>query len=311
MPTRKYGSVQLETSSEEKVLFPEGNLTKRDLIDYYEGIADCILPHLANRPLVLQRFPDGVTQEGFYQKQVPDYFPDWISTVRVAVMTQGRHQDLVVCQDVATLVYLANQATIALHPWLSRKDDLLRPDELVIDLDPPGDEFELARAAALRVRELFEELRLASYPKLTGARGLHVVVPLQREEEFDGVREFARTAMELLVTRHPNEFAMEQRKERRRGKLYLDVGRNAYAQTAIAPWSVRPVREARVAAPLFWRDLEHQGLRPRDFTIRNVARGLQRRDDPWSGMRRHAKSLRGPWERLKRLSRDVVRRKAS
>ena len=164
-------------------------------------------------------------------------------------MTQGRHQDLVVCQDVATLVYLANQATIALHPWLSRKDDLLRPDELVIDLDPPGDEFELARAAALRVRELFEELRLASYPKLTGARGLHVVVPLQREEEFDGVREFARTAMELLVTRHPNEFAMEQRKERRRGKLYLDVGRNAYAQTAIAPWSVRPVREARVAAP--------------------------------------------------------------
>jgi len=283
------------------VLFPDAGITKGDLIDYYERIAERMLPHLADRPLVLQRFPDGIEREGFYQKQRGDYFPDWIPSARVEVGTSDRTQELVVCDRKATLAYLANQAAIALHPWLSRRDALDRPDQLVIDLDPPGDDFESARAAALRVRELFDRLDLPCYAKLTGSRGVHVVVPLDRSADFEAVRAFARDAMEWLAARHPDALTLEQRKSQRHGRLYLDVGRNAYAQTAVAPWSVRPLPGAPVAAPIPWRDLEGGRVGPRDFTLANTFRRIARREDPWAGMRRRAHSLGPARERLARL----------
>jgi bifunctional non-homologous end joining protein LigD len=301
---RRYGRRSVETSNEDKLFFPEAGITKGEIIDYYERIADRILPHLKERPLVLQRFPDGVAKPGFYQKQVGDYFPDWITTVRVEVESADGTQELVVCDKQATLVYLANQACIALHPWLSRRDEIDRPDLLVIDLDPPAGHFEAARAAALRVRELLEELDLPSFPKLTGSQGVHVAVPLDRSEDFDAVRALARSAMELLAARHPDALTTEQRKNKRRGRLYLDAGRNAYGQTAVAPWSVRPLPEAPVAVPLAWKDLERRGIGPRDYTVKNVFRRLPQRD-PWADMRRRARSLRRARERLERLRRDA------
>lgn len=301
MSRRSYGRHSVETSNEDKILFAEAGVTKGELIDYYERIADRLLPHLKGRPLVLQRFPDGIDAAGFFQKQASDYFPDWIDTVRVDVAARDGRQDLVVCDRKATLGYLANQACVALHPWLSRVDRLHHPDLLVIDLDPPGDDFEAARVAALRVRELFETLDLACFAKLTGSRGVHVVVPLDRSADFDAVRAFAREAMEVLAERHGNELTTEQRKDKRHGRLYLDVNRNAYGQTAVAPWSVRPLPEAPVAAPIPWRDLERRGLGPRDYTVRNVSRRIRRRRDPWAGIRRHARALDRARERLERL----------
>jgi len=301
MGTRRYGRRSVETSNEDKVLFPDAGVTKGDLIDYYERVADRLLPHLSERPLVVQRFPDGIGEDGFYQKQAGDHFPDWISTVRVDVGTTGGSQDLVVCDTKATLGYLANQACVTLHPWLSRRDALDHPDVLVIDLDPPADDFEAARRAALQVRELLEELDLPSWPKLTGSEGVHVVVPLDRSADFDTVRAFARAAMERLASRHPDALTTEQRKSKRRGRLYLDAGRNAYAQTAVAPWSVRPLPEAPLAVPLAWKDLERKGLGPRDYTVANVFRRLARRDDPWAGWRRRARSLRRAAARLEKL----------
>jgi bifunctional non-homologous end joining protein LigD len=303
MTTRRYGRRSVDTSNEDKVLFPEAGLTKGQLIDYYERIADEILPHLRERPLVLQRFPDGIGEEGFYQKQVGDYFPDWITTVRVDVSRSDGRQELVVCDAKATLGYLANQACIALHAWLSRTDRIDHPDMLVVDLDPPGEkDFEAARTAALRVRALLEdELDVACFAKLTGSKGVHVVAPLDRSADFDTVRGFASDAMALLAARHPDALTTEQRKNKRRGRVYLDVGRNAYGQTAVAPWSVRPLPEAPVAATVQWSDLERSGIGPRDFTVQNVFRRIASREDPWSGWRRRARSIAPARERLDRL----------
>jgi bifunctional non-homologous end joining protein LigD len=301
MTTRSYGRRSVETSNEDKVLFPGIGLTKGDLIDYYERIADEILPHLRDRALVVQRFPDGIDAEGFYQKQVESHTPDWIETVRVDVASTGEKQELVVCNGRATLGHLANQACIALHPWLSRVDDLDRPDTLVVDLDPPTGDFDAARRAALRVRALFDELEIACFAKLTGSQGVHVFAPLDGSADFEAARGFAQDAMAVLAARHPDDLTTEQRTRKRGDRVYLDVGRNSYAQTAVAAWSVRPLPGAPVSAPISWSDLEHPGIGPRDFTVENVFRRIAQRDDPWAGWRRHARSLARPRERLARL----------
>jgi bifunctional non-homologous end joining protein LigD len=300
MTTRRYGSREVELSNQDKVFFPGDGLTKGDVIDYYERIADHILPHVENRPLVVQRFPDGVDEEGFYQKQVGEHFPDWVRTVKVQLAGSKETQDLVVCDDVSTLVYLANQACLVLHPWLSRAVALEHPDLLVVDLDPPsGDDFEPVRQAARKVKALLEELDLPGFVKLTGSKGVHVAVPLDGSADFETVRSFARDAMALLAERDPDTLTTEQRKDRRGRRVYLDVGRNAYGQTAVAPYSVRPLPGAPVSAPIDWDELGRVG--PRHVTVRSVFRRLAQHVDPWDGLRRRAHSLRHPAETLRQL----------
>ncbi len=301
MPTRRYGRRAVETAHEDKTFFPDARITKGDLIEYYERVADRLLPYLKDRPLVVQRFPDGIRHEGFYQKQVGGYFPKWITTVRVQVGSRAGWQDLVVCDRKATLIYLVNQGAVTLHPWLSRRDRLDHPDVLVVDLDPPRGDFGAVRTAAFLVRGLLHDLELPAYAKLTGSSGVHVVVPLDRRADFDTVRRFARDAMALLAARHPHELTTEQRKHKRRGRLYLDTGRNAYGQTAVAPWTVRPLPQAPLAVPLAWSDLARADLGPRDYTVRNVWRRVAQREDPWAELRRHARSIAHARERLEGL----------
>jgi bifunctional non-homologous end joining protein LigD len=223
------------------------------------------------------------------------------------VKSTGESQRAVVCDRKATLGYLANQATIVLHPWLSRCDRLDHPDTLVVDLDPPGDAFDAVREAALRVRDLLEgDLELPCYAKLTGSKGVHVIVPLDRSARFDTVRALVRDAMDWLAARHDEELTTEQRKQKRQGRVYLDTGRNAYGQTAVAPWSLRALPQAPVAAPIAWRQLERDEVGPRDYTLRNVFGRIAQRDDPWEGMRRRAHGLDAARERLDRR-RDPVR----
>jgi bifunctional non-homologous end joining protein LigD len=292
---------QVERSNEGKVFFPADELAKGDVIDYYERIAEHIVPHLAGRPLVLQRFPDGIEGEGFYQKQASSHFPDWIRTVRVDLAGSDETQDLVVCDGADTLVYLANQACVVLHPWLSRVEALDHPDILVVDLDPPrGDNFDRVRRAARQVKDLFEDLDLPCFVKLTGSKGVHVAVPLEGSDDFDAVRSFAREAMALLAERHPDDLTTEQRKGKRRGRVFLDVGRNAYGQTAVAPYSVRSLPGAPIAAPVGWDELGHVG--PRHVTIRSVFRRLAQREDPWHDLGRRARPLRHRVQALREMA---------
>jgi len=287
--TVQAGGITIELSHTGKVLFPDDSITKGDLIAHYQRAAEVMLPWLRDRPAALRRYPDGITAQGIFQKNVPRYFPDWIT--RAEVRKQGGSLQQVICDKPATIVYLANQACIEFHAFLSRLDRIDDPDQLIFDLDPPdADRFGDVRSTALLLRDLLEgELGLATFLKTTGGKGLHVHVPLRPEADFDTVRGFARDVATRLASRFPDELTVEPRKEQRGHRLYLDIMRNAYAQTVVAPYSVRGRPGAHVSTPLHWSEVEDATLNPGQFTMRTIVAELERRGDPWAGMasRRH------------------------
>lgn len=292
--SERFGRITVELSHLDKPFFPEDGITKGDLVGYYREMAPRIVPYLRDRPLVMGRYPDGITGQGIVQKNVSRHFPDWVSRAEVSKRDGAVCQ--VVCDKPATLVYLANQACIEPHVFLSRLDTLDQPDQLVFDFDPPdSDGFRNACRHALDLRELLEgELRLTTYVKTTGGKGLHVHVPLRPGDDFFAVRDFAREAASLLVSRAPERLTTEQRKDQRGQRIYLDVMRNSYAQTVIAPYAVRARPGAPVAMPLHWEEIERGELSPRQFTIRTAADRLASSADPWAGMGRRASGLSGP-----------------
>jgi bifunctional non-homologous end joining protein LigD len=299
------GRVTVELSNTHKVLFPGDGITKGDLVEYYQAVAGEMLPLLRDRPVSMTRFPDGLTKAGIVQKNVPAYFPDWITRVRVR--KEGGSLRQVVCDKPATIVYLANQACIELHAFLSRLAHIDQPDQLIFDLDPPdGDRFADVRVCALRLRELLAgELGLPAFVKTTGGNGLHVHVPLNARQDFDTVREFARQAAELLAARNPDLVTTEQRKDKRGPRIYADLMRNAYAQLAVTPYSVRARPGAPVATPLSWDELEDQALRPGRFTLRTVPRRIREAGQaggPWAELARRRPGLARAQESLRRLT---------
>jgi bifunctional non-homologous end joining protein LigD len=300
----KVSGITVELSNTGKTLFPDDQVTKGDLVGYYRDIAARMLPYLRDRPLSMERYPDGITGERIVQKNVPRYFPDWISRTRVK--KQGGALMQVICDKPATLVYLANQACIEMHAFLSRTPALDRADQLIFDLDPPDDHrFDLVKHLALGLRELLEEeLGLTAFVKTTGGRGLHVHVPLNARDDFDTVRRFARQASDVLAAREPDSLTTEQRKDSRGDRVYADVMRNAYAQTAVAPYSVRARPGAPVSTPLDWAELEDPSLTPHQFTLRTMADRLGRPGsaDPWAGMARRRYSLDRAAQRLRRVA---------
>ncbi|MGW2374297.1 non-homologous end-joining DNA ligase [Kitasatospora sp. NPDC001683] len=278
----------------DKVLFPEDGVTKADLARYYRAVAARMLPHLRGRPLMLERHPDGIEDRGFFQKDVPEHFPDWVH--RVELPKEGGTVTYALCEDTATLVYLADQACTTLHRFLSRSDRPDHPDRLVIDLDPPGTEFAPVRETALLLRALLaDEFELPALAMTTGSRGLHVLVPLDRRAPFDEVRAFARDLAELLAARHPDRLTTAARKADRHGRLYLDTQRNAYAQTAVAPYAVRALPGAPVAAPVAWADVEDSSLTARQWTLADAEKLIA--DDPWHPLPR-GRSLSAARRRL-------------
>jgi len=289
MPHIRIGSHTIELSHTEKVLFPEDGITKGDLIDYYRNIAETMLPHIRGRPVMLQRFPNGIAKPGFVQKEAPDYYPDWIP--RVEVPKEGGRLTEIVCDDAATLVYLANQACITPHVWLSRADQLDVPDRMIFDLDPPDDDFAPARSAALSLRDLLTEMGLHAFVMATGSRGLHVLVPLERRASFDVVRHFAQQVAGRLAKSDPDRYTTEPRKEARHGRLFIDTFRNGYAQTAVPPYAVRPKPGAPVATPLEWSELDDPTLTAHHYTLRTILQRLKSHPDPWRGLASAAASL--------------------
>jgi bifunctional non-homologous end joining protein LigD len=263
-----------------------------------------MVPYLRDRPLAMARHPDGIDAERIFQKNVPDYFPDWVK--RVKVPKQNGEVLHAVCENAATLVYLANQACVEPHIFLSRIDRLDEPDQMVFDLDPPDpSRFADARRAALELRRLLEnKLELTTFVRTTGGKGLHVHVPLDRGAAYDDVREVARQIAEFLAAAHPDEMTVEQRKDKRGDRLFLDMMRNAYAQTVVAPLSVRARPGAHVATPLHWEEVEDPKLTPDRFTMPSVVKRLEEIEDPWSGLGRHRYGL-GPLR--KRLARIIER----
>ena len=284
----------------DRLLFPDDGITKRDLAAYHAAMAPHMLPHLRGRPLMLQRFPQGIDGPGFMQKDARG-LPDWVH--RVEVRKEGGTVTHPVADDAATLVVLANHSCVTLHAWLSRIGHLECPDQIIFDLDPSGDDLPLVCEAARALRVLLDELELPPYLKTTGSRGLHVVTPLDGRAGFEEVRAFSHDVAAELVARMPGALTVEFRKEKRQGRLFVDTLRSGYAQTAVAPYSVRPLPGAPVAAPLRWEEIDEPGFGIRQHTLRSVPGRVEREGDPWARMGRRARSLRGARRRLSALQR--------
>jgi bifunctional non-homologous end joining protein LigD len=291
--------IDVEVTHPDRVLFPQNGITKRDLVDYYGEVADTMLPHLKGRPLNVQRFPRGIGEKGFVQQDFADTLPDWMSGVEVA--KEGGTLVHPVAEQPEALRWLANQGCITLHVWQSRRNRLHDPDRLVFDLDPSDRNFAVVRATARATAGVLDDLGLACYVQTTGSRGLHVVVPLRADTDFDTARQFARDVAEVVVADDAEHRTLEARKDKRGGRVYLDVMRNAYAQTAVAPYSVRARKGAPVATPLEWDELDARDLKADRFSIRDLPKRLAGQRDPWAGMSRHARSLSGPAKRLAKL----------
>jgi bifunctional non-homologous end joining protein LigD len=283
--TLRVGRQLVEITRPNKVLFPADGITKRELAEYYRQVAPIILPHLRGRPLALERYPEGIGGPGFFQQEAGAYFPRWIRTA--SLPKQGGSVRHVICGNGATLVYLAGQAVITPHAWLSRVDKPNNPDQMIFDLDPSDGDFKAVCGAAKKLRELLAEYGLPAFVKTTGSRGLHVLVPLDRRADFDRIRAFARQIARRLAQADPEHLTTDARKTKRRGRIFIDTARNSYAQTAAPPYAVRAREGAPVAVPLHWEELDNPQARADQFTIRNIWQRLHSIGDPW-------KSLRGP-----------------
>ncbi|MBE3583850.1 MAG: non-homologous end-joining DNA ligase [Limnochordaceae bacterium] len=270
------GGRQLRLTHCDRVLWPDAGFTKADLILYYLSVAEELLPHLRDRLVTVTRYPDGVDHPGFYQKHLPEYAPDWLGRIRIASEEAERgYIDYPDIREPAALIWFANQAAIELHPSLNRVDRPGHPDYAIFDLDPnPPANLATAREVALRLRDLLVRLGLRSYPKLTGATGLHIYVPLEPIYSFDITSQFVAYLGELLVHHRPDQVTNERLVARRGGRVYIDHLQNRPSKTIVAVLSVRPLTSAPLSLPITWDELE-AGL-PGPFTLADRAEAQRR-----------------------------------
>ena len=287
----------------EKVLFPDDGITKGDLAAYYEAMAPLILPHLRGRPVTMERYPAGIGAKGFWQKDVSKGFPPWLQRVEVSKKDGVVHHPVIT--DLRSLLWITNQNTITQHVWTSRVPRLNYPDVCVFDLDPSKEDAAAVRAAAVGLRDLLAELGLPCWIKTTGSKGFHIIVPLDGKTRIAFVARFADAVGKVLVSLAPDRLTQEFSKADRRGRIYVDTGRNGYSATFAAAYTVRAKPGAPVSAPCTWEEVERGDVSPRTFTVRNMPARIAKVGDLWADLRRRGRSLKSPVEKLRRLSRTA------
>ncbi len=298
MSIKKLNGHDIQLSHEDKFYFPKSKITKGEMLDYYESVAPYLLPYVHDRAITMDRFPGGITGESFYQKNAGDYFPDWIETKKIMNRSAESKRDTtnyVVCQNAATLVYIANQGCITPHMWLSKIDKLDYPDVLIFDLDPAGEKiknFKLISDTALALKKVLESYSLTPYVMTTGSRGLHVRVPIKPEHTFDEVRDFAKAAAQKVIDQYPEHLTLNAHKEQRVNKLLIDIMRNSFGATAVVPYAVRAREHAPVATPLEWHELADSTLRSDTYTIKTIFKRLDKIGDVWKTMHTKKESLK-------------------
>ena len=278
-PPRRPAAAKLALTNPDKVFWPEEGYTKSDLVDYYTAIAPLLLPYLRDRPLVLTRFPDGIHGKSFFQKDAPDFVPDWVATRRIYSKDAERDIDYFIVSDTDSLRYVANLGTIPLHIWGSRFDSLEYPDWLVLDLDPKGAPFAHVVRVAREIKRILDGLEIASYVKTSGATGLHVLVPMGRRYLYEQCRTFARLLAMAGEQALPDIATVQRPLHARDGKVYIDFGQNGYGRTIAAPFSARPLPGAPVSCPLRWSEVTAK-LDPGRFTMKTAVQRFARKADP-------------------------------
>lgn len=272
---------ELELTNLEKGLWPEDGFTKAHFLRYLSQVAPYMLPHLAGRPLVVTRYPDGIHGESFYQKDCPTYAPPWIRTFSHWARDSGRWLRFILCDDLPTLLWVGNQAAIELHPWLSPASRPDTPDFAVFDLDPAAPAgFEEARRVAFLVQVLLKAAGLRGYPKTSGATGLHIHVPLVSRYTYHQAAGFIQQCGRLLLQAQPDLITLERAVKKRTGRVYVDYLQNARGKTVAGPYSARPLPGAPVACPLTWEEVAT--VQPAQHTILTVPGRLSRRGDPFA-----------------------------
>jgi bifunctional non-homologous end joining protein LigD len=282
----------------DKVLFPDDGITKGELAAYYETVAPVMLPHIKARPITMERYPAGISQKGFFHKDVSKGFPPWLERIEVPKKDGVVHHPIVT--DARSLLWIVNQNCITPHVWTSRAPDLYHPDVCVFDLDPSKEgELDVLRAAALGLRDLLAELGQPSWVKTSGSKGFHIVVSLDGKTPMGEAAGFAHRVGALLVARDPKHLTQEFSKADRGGRIFVDTGRNGYSATFAAAYAVRAKRGAPVSAPCTWEELERGEVGPKTFTLRTMGARVDEVGDLWADMRRRRRSLQRSIARLR------------
>jgi bifunctional non-homologous end joining protein LigD len=287
----------------EKVLFPQDGITKGDLAAYYRAVAPSLLPHIRRRPITMERFPAGIAEPGFFQKDVSKGFPSWLKRIEVPKKGGTVHHALVT--DTQSLLWVVNQNCITPHVWTSRAPRLFSPDICVFDFDPSEDNPGVLRKAVLALRDLLRELGLPSWVKTSGSKGFHVVVPVKPaggKSGFGEVARFAHGVATTLVGRFPEILTQEFSKADRGTRILMDTGRNGYSATFAAAYAVRAKPGAPVSAPCTWEEIESGRVGPKTFTLRTMASRLEDVGDLWEDVVKRSFSLRAPTARLQRIN---------
>jgi len=307
MDTLEIDNHEIALTNTDKVYFPAHRktkgkiITKGEIIDYYYHIAPTMLPYLRDRLLTVQRYPEGIQGESFFQKNASDYFPAWIPRIPIKTSNDSITQ-YVVCNDAATLVYLANQGALVYHIWTSKTHNLDHPDRMIFDLDPSGKaDFKLVRWTAKKIKYVLDILGLTSLVMTTGSRGVHIAVPLKPIYTNDEVTAFARDIAQYLIGRYPQKLTLEMPKHKRGDRIFIDIYRNSYSHHGVAPYSVRALPGAPIAVPVTWHELLTKGIKAQDYTIFNIFRRLAKIEDPWKNIAQHLQTLENAYKKLHSL----------
>jgi bifunctional non-homologous end joining protein LigD len=268
----------LKITNLKKLYWDDPAYTKQDLIEYYDKIAPIILPYLKDRPENLKRNPNGYKDPGFFQKDMPETLPDWIETIKIYSESNDEYLNYMVCQNKASLLYMANLGCIELNPWLSRKKSIGNPDYIVIDLDPQDVGFDEVMETALCVKSVLDKAGVTGYPKTSGSRGIHIYIPLGAKYDYDQARQFAEVIASFTHGLLPDLTSMERSPAKRKHKVYLDFLQNRTGQTLAAPYCVRPRAGATVSTPLLWSEIK-PGLSPAMFDIKNIFKRIEKKGD--------------------------------
>ena len=301
----KVGKTNLHLTNQNKVYFPDEGIVKGDVVQYYNEVSEFILPHLKDRPQSMNRFPNGIEGESFYQKDVDvDKVPAWLRTEKIFSSSNGKYIDYLVCNDKATLLYMANLGCIEINPWNSRIQHPDKPDWIVIDLDPgKEDDFKEVVRTALTVKKIVDGFETECYCKTSGATGLHVYIPMGARYGYESVRLFAELIAHKVNERLPETTTTIRNVEKRQKKIYIDFLQNSQGQTLASAYSVRPRPGATVSTPLEWNEVNEK-LSPQQFTINNVLKRFEQKGDLW-------KPVLGRGADLKRILKDISENQAS
>jgi len=266
----KVGGHVLQVSNQDKIYWPEEKITKGDVLKYYKSVSKYILPYLKDRPESLKRNPGGITDKGFFHKDAGDAAPKWVSHIPLYSEHVKKEIDYIVCNDLATLLYLNNLGCIEINPWNSRVKSLDNPDYLIIDIDPSDKStFEEVIEVAQVLKEILDKAGATGYPKTSGATGIHVYIPLHAAYTYEQIRAFAEALATLVQQQLPNTTTLERSLSKRKNRIYIDHLQNKRGQTLSSVYSLRPVPGASVSTPLLWKEVK-KGLHPSQFNIHNT-----------------------------------------